>query len=198
MHDADAHAADIYRRAGHHLEAPPGPVALARALGLRVVARHGVRGARLARETREILTAPRLAPASLCWLVAHEIAEWHLDEYVEPDREQACDSVAAALIMPRASFVDALASLGGSAASLPLVSQAFRTSQSVAGLRYGEVTGRPVALVTPSRIHVRGDAWGWPPHEARASFLDAILSEGGVSSHPLSDARRRTLVIVSQ
>ncbi len=30
------------------------------------------------------------------------------------------------------------------------------------GLRIGEVTAEPVALVSPKLVRVRGDDWGWP------------------------------------
>lgn len=198
MYEADANALQIYAQAGCDPEDPPGPVLLAAAIGLRIVWRAGIRGARLRRETLEILVSSRLSPVALAWAVAHEIAEWHLGRigYDDADREQASDALAAALILPIPAYRRATAAFGGTVVALPDISHAFRTSQSIAALRMGEVTGRPLALVTPSRVHLRGDEWGWPPEDG-IRLLAQHVDTTAVERWRLSDAPRRVLLVAA-
>lgn len=196
MLDVDARALRIYTDAGCDIEEPPGPVALAQALGLRVVTRLGARGARLVRGRREIMVSSRLAPDALAWAVAHEVAEWHLGPPLGDDleRERACDAIAAALLLPYAVFRSVLASSPSVPDSLPDISRAFVVPEGVVALRIGEVTGRPLALVTPRNIHLRGSEWRWPD-EAGLRQIASGARSAPLIRWPLSDGRRRTLLL---
>lgn len=48
------------------------------------------------------------------------------------------------------------------APSIAELAAAFETTESLAALRLGEVTGQPIALVA-RQVRVRGDDWAWPP-----------------------------------
>ena len=196
MQGAEEIAHGIYQEAGCDPAEPPGPVALALALGIAVTATPGARGARWCGRRGEILVSPRLSGPALAWSVGHELGERALAAagYGEPDREQVADAVAAALVAPRPAFRSALAAFGATPDALSSLAHAFGITQSIAALRIGEVTGRPLALVTPRRVHVRGDAYVWPC-EKTVRRVAAGHDPAPVARWPLSDARRRTLLL---
>lgn len=161
--DGDGIARWIYDLARLDAEAPPGPSALAKALGIELATapRGGVwgQGTKIGlRGQRMIWIAPRLAAVHRAHAIAHEIVEWMI-----PNADEAtCDEAAAAILAPRRAFARALRDLGD---DLPALADAFRTTESCVALRLGEVTGEPIALVSRRRVRVRGAAWGWPAEE---------------------------------
>jgi hypothetical protein len=115
------------------------------------------------------------------WLCGHELAE-HLHDvvgYCEPDREERCDALGAMLTVPRDAFRRAVRAMGHKVYDL---AHAFRTTQSLALLRLGEVTGRPVMLLSPSGPRARGDEFCWPSH----ATLARALRDGRAKVHPLT------------
>ncbi len=102
----------------------------------------------------------------------HELGHWicHHDGHAGPDLERDCDRIGAALIAPRSAFRVAMAWSG---CSFPQLAKAFRTTESLAALRYGETTGQRLALVSPDRVRVIGDRW---PAEAE---IRRIAEQGG-------------------
>lgn len=91
------------------------------------------------------------------FVIAHELAHWALGAEATEDE---CDALAAALVAPRRAFLRLLVVHGEKYADL---ARETGSTESYAALRSGEVMGEPVALITPSRIRVRGPDWGWPP-----------------------------------
>lgn len=134
-----------------------------------------------AEEGRRPLVRVGVLPARARWLAAHEIAEWYYAhiEYDEPDVEERCDALGAALIAPRLAFRRAISVLDHSVYQL---AEAFATTQSLALLRVGEVTGRPVALLRSPEPIYRGEPFAWP----KCSSLRRALDAGRALVHPLA------------
>lgn len=187
--DADDIGAWVYGRANADEEDPPGPVALALALGVPVVRSdaHGPRDAVL--DDGIIRVSRRATGRRLCWAVAHELAELSLriEGYRGSDIEALADSGAAAIIMPRRGFLKHLRHL-----TLADLSRFYDLSCTAVSLRYGETTGRPVAVIAPTHVHVRGEAfeWGDLPGLARAK-----APPPGFDRVRLADDRRRVRLI---
>lgn len=127
-----------------------------------------------------VLLRRGLSPARARWLLGHELGEFWMREngYEREDIEQRADALGAALAVPRAAFRSAVKHHGHRVHTL---SRLFATTQSLALLRVGETTGRPVALLRPSGTIARGDAYEWP----RTSTLVRALREGRSAVHPL-------------
>lgn len=120
-----------------------------------------------------ILIRRGLSPARARWVVGHEIAEWvHLRAgYRGADIEARCDALGAMLVAPRSPFRRAIRDIGRHA--VHELAARFRTTQSVALLRIGEVTGRPVMLQRWPEPIVRGSAFSWPsPSTLRRRLLE--------------------------
>lgn len=92
------------------------------------------------------------------WVAAHEVAHWAFRRCGREVSERACDALGAALVAP-VPLYDAVRKRTH---DVRTVADAMGTTMSVAALREGEVTGRPVALVASSKIVLRGRTWGWP------------------------------------
>jgi len=115
------------------------------------------------------------------WVVAHELGHLALGlDSSSRANEDACDAFAAALLLPRQAFGAALAEVGPSYAKL---ARWFVTTESCAALRLGEVTGVPLALITPKRIRTRGAEFSWP--------ADLSRRVPGLKRATLRDDRRR-------
>lgn len=133
-----------------------------------------------------------LSPPTEGFAVAHELAERHLRKLLVSDEhvEQYADALAAALIVPSPAVRWALRDLGR---ALPEIAETFGTTQSIVSLRIGEVTGTPTALITPRRIHVRGDDWAWP-EEVRIRRIASGKEIGPLTRTPITDTRRRVVL----
>ena len=90
------------------------------------------------------------------FVLLHEVAHWALGPGASED---ACDALAACLLLPRSAF---LRELGRSHMRIAQVAQAFGVDHSCVWLRVGETTERPLALLTTSAMRVRGAAFSWP------------------------------------
>lgn len=171
--DSEGNAAYLYELAGADPEDPPGVVALARAVlgrdAVELVPSTAVReDAALARvgERWRIYARRGLPAERLTFAVAHELAEWCYRESHDERLELACDALAGAIVVPRPAFVRVLGAFTDWGSAFTAAAEAFRTTESCAALRLGEATGRPVALVGPQVVRVRGEAWEWPPEDA--------------------------------
>lgn len=92
--------------------------------------------------------------------IAHEIGHWALERCGVDDSEEGSDYIAAALLMPRAAFVQRVREVGVEPLQLAL---SFGVTETAAILRYGEVMGAPLALIAPATVRVRGpESWVWP------------------------------------
>src|SRR5690606_30327780 len=99
---------------------------------------------------RRIYVRRGLSAARQRFAVAHELAHWALGLLSGSEAEARCDALAACLVAPRRAFQRALRDTDcyGELAEL------FGSTESCVALRLGEVTGEPVALVTPSSVRV--------------------------------------------
>lgn len=179
-----------YRFARLPDDAPASCLDLARRLlGGEVIPSHDVVAARLARTSDgwTIHLRPGRSPEEARWLVAHELAEWILERegYRNADAEAVADALAARLIAPRRAMREALRW----GVEVPELAQAFGATQSCVLLRQAEVSGAPTALVTPARIYVRGNEWGWPD-ETNVRRL-VVEPHPGLTKVRIEDARRR-------
>lgn len=95
--------------------------------------------------------------------MAHELGHFGLQALGYANTEDNANGVAAALLMPVASFRARMREVGPDPRQLALP---FRVTESAAVLRYGELSGQPLVLVTPQRVRVRGpEEWVWPSEE---------------------------------
>lgn len=188
--DADDISAWIYSRAGADDEDAQHPVALVKPCGLRLVRSdmHGPGRGKL--EGTVIRVGRRIEGTALLWVVAHELAEFAIREcdYRGEDAERLADAGAAAIVMPRRAFLKHLRT-----ASLAEMARFYELSCTAISLRYGETTGRPVAVIAPTHVHLRGEPieWGDLPGLAKAK-----LPPEGVERVRLADNKRRVRLIV--
>lgn len=196
--DAEGAARWLYERAGFELSDPPGPSKLARALGLKIATapRRGAWGhgclVRMGAEW-SIWLAPRLAVEHRAFVVAHELAEWGFRQRDDAATEALCDATAAAILAPRPFFA---AQLERGLPDFSSLAATFRTTESCMALRLGEVTGRPLALVSPGLVRVRGDDWAWPDADAVRKAA-RTPERHGFSLIRLSDDRRRVVLLAA-
>jgi hypothetical protein len=199
MFNADVIALDLLRANGIDPEAPVsaallaycvvGPSNIVRVPGLVPRARWNGRLERI--EIRAGL--PVVAES---FLLAHEVAHrtlkhtlhWH--EHIELE----ADALAAALLVPAPALRWAVSRHGR---DLALLAELFTTTQSIVHLRLGEVFSSPLALVTPRRVHVRGEIeWG-DEDDLRARAMGKKPVEPWFQLVPITDApRRRGLVLL--
>lgn len=194
MWNAEGDAISLYRRSGFGLAAPPGPVPFAESL----LGRGSIRfdrpplgaDAALTRvgDRWLIFTSPRLAPARMAWGIYHELAEWWLRDERDERIEDRCDQLAAALRAPRDAFREAAGIVGD---DLTELAGAFLTSESSAAMRIAEVLDRPLVLVTPTRVRVRGPEYGWPGESALRELARRRRMPDGVTKVKLGDAPGR-------
>jgi hypothetical protein len=110
----------------------------------------------------------------------HELSHWWLDRigYRGLDLEERCDALGAMFAAPRETFLRVIKVVDHAVYDL---ANTFGITQSVAMLRVGEVTGRPVLLLRWAGAIVRGYEFGWPS----ISTLVRLASEHRESVHPL-------------
>lgn len=154
----------------HHASSFPGDACLVRCCGgPRIYLRRG------------------LTLARARWAIAHELGHYVLKlDSSRKENEDACDAFAAALLVPRLAFRLALRQTQEFAS----LARFFRVTESCVALRYGEVTGKPLALVTPERIRTRGEPWAWP--EERELRMHSIGTQY-LQKFRLSDDRKRVV-----
>lgn len=113
-----------------------------------------------------------LPPEVAVWVIAHELAHWYYLEtgFVgsQAELEARCDALGAAIVAPRPLFLSALRQHGHRVYKL---ARLFNTTQTLAALRIGEVTGRSVVAIRPRRTIVRGEPFGWPHGPALAKAI---------------------------
>lgn len=176
QHEIESAAKSLYATAGHDGADPIEPERLAHALlgprSLRfvdesVLIHHDSALARVGAQWR-IYLRKGLTPRLRRFSVAHEIAEWFLvTAGVEDDEsEQDADAIAAALLAPLPFASAACEHRGRKWGQLALD---FGSTESCAALRYGEVTGRPLLLLTPRCVRERGDPCVWPADDVLRS-----------------------------
>lgn len=184
----------LYKQAGLDPDLPAHPVELAeRLLGVdcvRMVHASALPGtAALARVSGywRIYVRSRAPAARQAFAVLHELGHYALGPGAS---EEACDALAGALLLPRPAFKYAAGDLG---ADWTALADRFDCTESAAALRWGEVTGEPLALVAPLKVRVRGLPWGWPSDDGEIRRL-ASEPRPGLARARLRDDPRRVIV----
>lgn len=127
--------------------------------------------------------------------IGHEIGEWVCEfwGYRGEDREDYCDAIGAALLIFRPLF---FREFGCPAVpDLERMAEFFGVDQACAALRFGEVTGTPVALVSRMGFKQRGEAFVFGPHEQLERIAFGGAHDSRVHVVPLTDDRRRVLLV---
>ena len=94
------------------------------------------------------------------------------------------------MIAPRRRFLGVRGRVGEAPSRL---ARALETTESLAVLRLGEVTGEPIALVTPARVRLRGTAYSWPS-EPELRALASAPRVAGIRKVRLTDDPRRVVI----
>ncbi len=190
----------LYHEAGEDPADAVSPVRLARTLlgrdAVTIVPRHALRGemAMLVRvnDRWRIVLRHDINDAELGHTIAHELAHWALRREGEPDTEEACDYLAAALVAPARAFRSAMRAHGTDFVAL---ADDFRTTQSLVALRWGESHGIPLALVRPGLVRVRGQLeFVWPDAHTITRWANGRPPRGVVKTR-LTDDRRRVVLV---
>ncbi len=122
--------------------------------------------------------------------LAHELAH-HACAHAGlplPHDERFVAAVGACLTVPAVAF---RRSMRRSSATSDLA-LAFAVRETCVALRVGEVTGAPVAIVTPNRVYTRGE-WEWPAEDVLRRMLRAKSPK--LTARALGGDRRRLLVL---
>lgn len=187
MIDTEAATLRLYAAAGADPELPPGPHALARMLGIEV--RYDAR--RLLGRSRAnydrgrdmVWIKPGLSLPVEAFLLFHELAERELLPLAHSEaREHLCDQLAFRLRMPAPAFAWLARQEGPRWTAL---ARPWIASHVGAGLRWGEVTTEPTAVVTAAGVRYRGQPWSWPDEEE----LLARVAEGSLRGHAVDRVR---------
>lgn len=197
--DAEGDATALHQLAGSDPGNPLGPETIARRLLGRRCIRPAPRTLGPARaaltrngEQWEIWLPRGLPTRQRTFAIAHELAEWWVRRRVEPWIEDYADLLAAAIIAPRQAFLPLYREVG---ADLPELAETFETSETCVALRVGEATGIPCAVISPERVRVRGEPFGWPPANELRRLASQASPRAPIVRVRLGDQRGRTLIV---
>jgi hypothetical protein len=192
--DVEAAAQLAYSDAGFSSSKQAPPIALAeRLLGegsVRLVPRHALPGDGAVARVGDrwgIYVVEQAPDAVRRFIVLHELSHVLLGRGAS---EQDCNSLAAALLMPRDAFLAALKDHG---TRLPRLARSFGATESCVGLRFGEVTERPTALVSPSAVKIRGAAYLWPNEASLRALAESPKTPGLKRARLRDDTTRAVL-----
>lgn len=130
--------------------------------------------------------------------VCHELAHLEIRRrgivLAYRDEEDLADRVAASMVLPLPGVIQHTVLRGSDFAGL---ATKYTSSQTAAALRYAEVTRRPVAVVTPERIRLRGDLFPWPHGPALRKIAAGYRDTDLLSVVQLTDQPDRAVLIAS-
>jgi hypothetical protein len=132
------------------------------------------------------------------FLIGHELAHWALRREgvsfeLEVDEERACDYLGACLVAPRSAFRATMRALGEDVREL---AERFGSTETLAVLRWGETTGRDLAVVRPGLVRVRGQlSFVWPDEQTIRSWTSGRVPKGLARTRLDGDRRRHVLVV---
>jgi hypothetical protein len=106
--------------------------------------------------------------------------------------ELVADQLAAALLIPRQAFMAIYREVGLDVAE---IARTFGVTETLVGLRFGEVTWTPIAMFSPERLRHRGTDFGWPDEATLRRMLRAEQSIPELRRIEMTDERRRTLLV---
>jgi len=134
----------------------------------------------------------RMHPFREVWTIYHELSERHFyGERGDPAHDFACDATAARLRAPMAAFRRLVHAVGDDFATLASETE---TSQTSAAMRWAEVTGTPLIVVSPDHVRARGDAFEWPDEEELRRLSRARNLPDEIERVRLTDARGRVVI----
>lgn len=139
-----------------------------------------------------IVIARSLPPLYALFAVGHELGHWLLARhgFRGEDEERAADYLGGALLAPRQAYSAAHRAHGD---DFPALAGALSMTETGAALRLGEVTGTPLAVVSPGRVRVRGpEDWAWPDEETLRRW--ARRPAPGLRKTTLTDDPRRVVL----
>lgn len=136
----------------------------------------------------------KLHVVDLTWAIAHELAEWLLRQVlavIDENIEQIANTLAAALILPREVMLPHIHEPPNF-----VLAPAHCVTPSCFALRWAEVSGEPVMVVSPSGVHRRGDIWTLDDGEARRLARAQIPPVSGVRPiHRFELPGRRVILV---
>lgn len=198
-------AEGLYREAGLDPAEAASPVDLARSAlgdeGVQVVPPGALRftSAQLATiEGKRRIFVRRGDPAQMTFAIAHELAHWALERegYCEQDEEDAANYLGAALVATRSAFRRTLRAVGEDLGDL---AEEFGSTESLCLLRLGETTGRPLALVRPGLVRVRGQLeFIWPAEETLRGWASGRAPAGVVKTRGIDGDHRRVALMFDE
>ncbi len=124
------------------------------------------------------------------FVLLHELAHVLLGRTAT---ERECDALAAALLVPKRALLRAIGDRG---ARLPSLARVFGASESCIGLRLGEVTNQPTALVAPASVRIRGSTYPWPPEADIRRVAEGPATPGLRKAKLRDDATRSLLRVI--
>ncbi|MDX2053170.1 MAG: ImmA/IrrE family metallo-endopeptidase [Polyangiaceae bacterium] len=133
-----------------------------------------------------------LPPVRRRWALAYELAKWWLTRAsLKPEEaSEAALGIAASLLIPRTSFFRAQSVVGEKSAPL---AEHFGVSESCLVLRESELTERPLALVAPLTVRVRGAGFHWPEEKELRELAEKPRISGVKKARLKDDTRRVAL-----
>jgi len=140
------------------------PVELAQRLGIRVLSAPGDwlpgHGYSIGGDEPVVYISDTVSRRRRDFAAAHEVAEVVLGDFSFPDREALADRFGAMILRPRPAVHAAI--LAAPWLDLRGLAHRLDVSDTCAALRFAEVTGSPVAVVS-GRREIRRGAWPLPP-----------------------------------
>ena len=139
-----------------------------------------------------IYVTAALPAAYALFAVGHELGHWLLrrEGYHGDDEEREADFLGGALLAPRSAFLAAYRAVG---ADFEKLAGAFRSTETGAALRLGEVLHLPLAVVSPALVRVRGpEEWVWPAEDVLRRW--ARRPAPGIRKVRLTDDPRRVVL----
>lgn len=134
-------------------------------------------------EGRREIVVRRTLPSPIAeWAVGHELG--HL---VGIRSERMASYVGAAILLRRAPFLRALTE----GEPWHVLAERFGTTSTSVVLRAAELTGRPIAVVTPAHVYARGEA-AWPDEQTLRQW--ARHGAPGIRRAVLRDEPRRVVL----
>ncbi len=193
--DADAAQRHIYGLAGFDPDEPALIGHIAAGLGLAVQYADAPRFPGDAKLRGTTILVRRFLPLERKkFAVAHEVAEHYFRGQADAGLEDACNSVAAALIAPRRAFERAMRAFGPD--DWEQLALPFGMTHTSSALRTAELRERSLVVVTPHRVYARGEWWGLTEGGLRTIARAARITIPGLRKTSLRDDPRRTVIIV--
>lgn len=131
-----------------------------------------------------VLMRPGVRGEAARWALFHELGHVIADRETLRNTERMADILAAMLRIPRSAASRTIERYGS---HWPSLAAAWRTSETSAVLRFGEVTWQPTALVSPRSVRLRGSVW--PVH------ANALRKAARRVGQRLSDDRQRWALV---